>query len=577
MRKLTALSILGLSLAGLGVYRYRREIVAGALRLRPPRYDVAVNHDLRVPMPDGVALAADHYFPRSRGSFPTILIRTPYGRGTSVGGSGLLSVFVAQRFAERGFHVVVQDVRGRFGSGGGFEPFVYEASDGRATLEWISRRAWFNGSLGMWGQSYVGYVQWAAAPGAPPFLKALVPSITGSQIPTIGIRDRALGMDTLFRWIYELESMNQGGDSTLALLNLFNPLTEKRILGNAFQVLPLAQADQALVGKPVPFYQKWLAHPELEDPYWQAIDHGAHLAKVQAAVHQVGGWYDFLLRETLADYARLRQAGHTPYLTIGPWMHLSLECAWESLRQGLDWFDSVLRGDHRFVRKLPVRIYIMGSGVWREMRSWPPPSKKTLLFLAEDRRLSYERPGADEAPDRYIYDPADPTPAVGGPMMNLQGGPRDNRSLEARPDVLTYTTPPLQKEVEVIGPVTLVLHAKSSQEYTDFFGRLCDVAPNGRSTNVCDGLLRVEPAVGRLQPDGTLCLEISLWATAYLFQRGHRMRLQVSSGAFPRFSRNLGTGEPQLTATHMVTASQTIYHDAAHPSALVLPVTSGSF
>jgi putative CocE/NonD family hydrolase len=576
LRKQTALSVLGLGLAGLGVYRYRREIVSRALGLRPLRYPVSVNFDLRVPMPDGVQLAADHYFPRSRGSFPTILIRTPYGRGPSVGGSGLLSAFIAQRFAERGYHVVVQDVRGRFGSGAGFEPFVYEASDGRATLDWISRRAWFNGVLGMWGQSYVGYVQWAAASGAPPFLKALVPCITGAQIPTIGIRDRAIGMDTLFRWIYELEAMDQKERaSPLALLSRFNPFTENRILGDAFQVLPLDQADRAVVGKPVPFYQKWLAHPELEDPYWQAIDHGARLQKVQAAVHQVGGWYDILLRETLSDYARLRSAGHTPYLTIGPWMHLSLECAWESLRQGLDWFDSVLRGDHRFVRRLPVRIYVMGSGVWREMRSWPPPARKTPFFLGESRQLLKERPGMDEAPDRYVYDPADPTPAVGGPMMNLEGGPRDNRALEARSDVLTYTSPPLQNDVEVIGPVLLVLHAKSSREFTDFFGRLCDVAPNGRSTNVCDGLLRVEPGNGTLQPDGTLCLEISLWATAYLFQRGHRIRLQVSSGAFPRYSRNLGTGEPQATATHMVAASQTIYHDAAHPSALILPITVG--
>ena len=574
MLKRTSLSVLGLGLVGVGVYRYRREIVGRALGLRPARYSVTVNCNVRVLMPDGISLAADHYIPHGRGSFPTILIRTPYGRGPSVGGSGLLNAFVAQRFAERGYHVIVQDVRGRFGSGTGFEPFVHEALDGRATMEWISRRAWFNGALGMWGPSYVGYVQWAAAAGAPPYLKALMPCITGSQIPTMGIRDRALGMDTLFRWIYELEAMDRKeGASTLALLSRFNPLTQKRILENAFQVLPLAQADQAVVGKPVQFYQDWMIHPELNDPYWQAVDHGAHLVNVQAAVHQVGGWYDIMLRETLSDYARLRSSGHTPYLTIGPWMHLDLECAWESLRQGLDWFDSILQGNHRFVRRLPVRIYVMGGG-WREMKSWPPMAKNTPFFLGGSRCLLIERPGKVEKPDEYIYSPADPTPSLGGPLMSLQGGPRDNRSLEVRPDVLTFTTPPLQKDVEVIGPVQLVLFVRSSCEYTDFFGRLCDVTPNRRSINVCDGLLRVEPGLGTLQPDGSLCLEISLWATAYLFQRGHCIRLQVSSGAFPRFSRNLGTGEPQAFATHMVSAHQVIYHDAAHPSALILPVTA---
>jgi putative CocE/NonD family hydrolase len=184
-------------------------------------------------------------------------------------------------------------------------------------------------------------------------------------------------------------------------------------------------------------------------------------------------------------------------------------------------------------------------------------------------------PPADSPVDRYRYDPADPTPTLGGPVYHQDGGVKDNRALEARADVLTFTTSPLAEDVDVIGWVRLELFARSSLAHADFFGRLCDVYPDGRSFNVCDGLIRIEPGQGELQTDGSTRSVIQMWATAQRFARGHRIRLQVSSGAHPRWNRNLGTGEPIATATRMVAAEQTIYHDTAHPSALVLPVTQG--
>ncbi|MCP4594133.1 MAG: CocE/NonD family hydrolase, partial [bacterium] len=192
-------------------------------------------------------------------------------------------------------------------------------------------------------------------------------------------------------------------------------------------------------------------------------------------------------------------------------------------------------------------------------------------------RLATESPPAESSPDHYVYDPADPTPATGGPFLGRRGaGPQDNRALEARPDVLCYTTPPLQHDVDVIGPVRTELYVRSSLAHTDFFARLCDVEPDGRSINVCDGLFRVEPGKGEPQPDGSLRIEIDMWATAYRFRTGHRLRLQVSSGAHPRWSRNLGTGEPLATGTLLAVAEQAIYHDADHPSALVLPLSSAA-
>jgi len=217
-----------------------------------------------------------------------------------------------------------------------------------------------------------------------------------------------------------------------------------------------------------------------------------------------------------------------------------------------------------------VRLYILGADEWREMEAWPPPNPTTRLFLQPHGLLSPEPP-ADSPPDRYRYDPADPTPNLGGGLLFPPAGPVDNRPLEARPDVLVYTTPPLKQDLEVIGPVRLQLYVRSSLAHTDFFGRLCDVHPSGRSINICDGLFRIEPGKGERLPDGTLRIEVDMWATACRFRRGHRLRLLVASGAHPRWARNLGTGEPAATATRMAVAEQEVYHDPEHPSALLLP------
>jgi hypothetical protein len=217
----------------------------------------------------------------------------------------------------------------------------------------------------------------------------------------------------------------------------------------------------------------------------------------------------------------------------------------------------------------------MGANEWRELDTFPPPACPTYYYLHAEGRLSTELPGSDSAPDTYCYDPADPTPAVGGAFLGFAGaGAQDNRALEARADVLCYTTPPLAQEVEIVGQVQLTLFAHSSLSHTDFFGRLCDVAPDGRSINICDGLFRVVPGRGEIQADGSLQVKLDLWATAHRFQPGHRIRLQVSSGAHPRWNRNLGTGDDPSTSTRMLVAEQTIYHDSAHPSALVLPVVA---
>ncbi len=563
-------------LAGFGLYRFRRQLLARQFDLSPVLNDVKVDRNIAVTTPDGIRLMTDHYYPIAAPGqqFPTILIRTPYGRGYDVPFPiGWLSLLVGQRFAERGYHVIIQTVRGRFDSGGVFEPRHHEREDGQATLDWLSSQAWFNGELATWGQSYLGFVQWAIADS--PLIKAMMPVITSSRSYEVNYPDGVFNLDLALRWTYALVA--QSNLKTQPYWKAFRKLSainDEKLLTSASLHLPVIEADQASVSQEIPYYRDWLDHPSAGDPYWQLTDSSPLVPQLNAPVHLVSGWYDFMLRELLADYQSLYEAGKQPFLTLGPWFHASPAGFVESIKSGIEWFNARLKDQPGPRRTKPVRYYVMGADEWREADHWPPLSRPTSYFLQQKSQLSIQPPVEVSAPDHYRYDPAQPTPSVGGPLLSGVAGPKDNREVEARSDVLVYTTAELAEAVEINGWVKLVLYVRSSLPHTDFFGRLCDVWPDGRSINICDGLLRVEPGTGEVMPDGSRRLEIGLWATAQRFERGHSLRLQVSSGAHPRWTRNLGTGEPVALATKMLAVDQTIYHDAAHPSALVLPVVS---
>ncbi len=286
----------------------------------------------------------------------------------------------------------------------------------------------------------------------------------------------------------------------------------------------------------------------------------------------IAGWYDVFLPQTLADYARLRAAGRRPQLILGPWFHLDSRWMPMGLRASLAWFRAHLLGDRSGLGAAPVRVHVMGAGTWRELPDWPPPCREERWHLQPGGGLAPAAPAASE-PDRYRYDPADPTPTVGGSTLLPTAGARDNREVEARADVLVYTSAPLAREVLAMGLVKAELYVTSSLEHTDFFVRLCDVHPSGRSLNVSDGLLRLAPGRGSSAAEGgARKVEIDLWSTAHCWRRGHRVRLQVSSGAHPRHARNPGSGEPLATATTLVVAEQAVHHDPARPSAIILPI-----
>lgn len=537
-------------------------IAARMLQLPPATVrDLAVERDLAVPMPDGVVLRADRYYSRSAGPAPVLLVRTPYGR------RGLFGVVYGELFAERGLQVLVQSCRGTADSGGEFEPFLHERADGLATVTWLLGQPWCSGELATAGASYLGFVQWALAREAGPALRAMAVQVATSDFRDQTYPGETFSLDTALSWSYLMRDPRRG-----ALRGLWSQLGKARALRAGFGHLPLVEADLRASGEPVPFLRAWLAHNEPGSDYWARRGPAAEVAEVAAPVHLIAGWDDIFTPWQLADYQRLRAAGRAPYLTVGPWTHTSLGSVGVAARETLAWTRTHLLGERGLLRAAPVRVYVTGAEEWRDFSEWPPPGHVVTRFhLQPDRGLAGAPPPASP-PDVYRYDPAEPTPAVGGPVLGAGASRLDNRALEARSDVLTYTTPPLERDLEAIGPVRAELFVKPGRPHADFFARVCDVDPAGRSINVCDGIVRVVPGRPAALPDGTLRLEIALWPTAHRFRRGHRLRLQVSSGAHPRFARNPGSGEPLASARELFASDQAVYHDPERPSALLLPV-----
>lgn len=565
--------LLGLlaALTGVSLYQFRARIIARFLHLSPPRHKFTVTRNVEIPMRDGVKLKADHYAPRTSGSFPTILVRSIYGRGPEYGLMGLTFSYPYARFAERGFHVLVQTTRGQFDSEGDFEPIFHETEDGLDTIAWLEDQPWFNGNLGMWGPSYLTHVQWAVAAKAPPSLKAIMPSVMSSEIYELSYTDGVSDIEIGLRWIMilgGLRAMAKGGDRKSR--SLAQPATQERLLTQALQK-PIIEADHFLTGISSPHFQGGLAHPEAADPYWASLHFRKTLPEVLASAYFQSGWYDMSLGGLLTDYVAMRDLGRNPYLTIGPWHHLDPGYTNECLREGLDWFESRLKGNHHHLRKKPVRIYVMGADEWRELDQWPPALTPTPYYLHPHATLARTLAGGAYPPTPYHLDPTDPTPVAGGARFSPTGGRQPQNAIESRSDVLTFTTPPLEHALDVIGPVRAVLYVKSSLPHTDFIARLCDVSEKGVSENLCDGLFHVAPGKGEPQPDGTLKIEIDLWATANRFKKGHCIRLQVASAGVPRWARTPGDGTSALTATKFLPADQEIYHDETHPSHLLLP------
>jgi putative CocE/NonD family hydrolase len=536
-------------------------------RLHLPRAqtrEVACERDLRITMDDGVVLLADRYVARATEGEPqpTVLVRSPYGRRQ------LFGLIFGRLLAERGLQVVIESVRGTFGSEGVFSPFD-ERADGLATLRWIREQPWHAERIAMIGPSYLGLVQWAVATDAGDDLAALAIQVSASQFHGQTYAGGSLSLETAASWLVLVGAQER----RLAPLAMIRGL---RQLPRLFAQLPIGDLDARATGDEVAWFREALASPGREDAYWVARDFAAGVGQVAAPVQLIGGWHDIFLPWMLEDFAALHAAGRAPQLIIGPWTHTSPGLLAASLHDGLGWLRSHLLDDHRLVRSAAVRVYITGErngGRWRDLDSWPPPGTvERPLWLAGDGRVQDAEPSVgSDGSARYRYDPSDPTPSLGGPVLLARQPVVDNRPLEARSDVLTYTTDPLADALEAVGPVRVELFVRASSPHFDLFARVCDVDVSGASWNVCDALVRVAPAVHDADADGAFRVAFDLWPIGHRFAARHRIRLQVSSGAHPRYARNPGTGADIVSATTMNPVEIEVLHGASHRSALVLP------
>jgi putative CocE/NonD family hydrolase len=564
--------------------------------------DIVIHHGVPMKTRDGVTLYADIYRPNSSGRFPVILMRTPYDKSASWAISPVFKI------VPRGYVVIIQDVRGRYTSEGEWYPFKHEQSDGFDSVEWAATLPYSAGKIGMIGASYVGATQMLAAIAHPPHLTAIAPNMTASNYHN-GWTYQGGAFEQWFdqNWTSQLaqntlqrridENTNAlVGTSTLPLVNypVFN-----------FGQLP---ADAQLTAALAPYYLDWLAHPDYDD-YWKQWSIEEHFSDVAVPMLQVGGWYDIFNGGTLRNYMGAKAHGSTDAARAQ--QHLLIEIgghagfgrrigdvdfgphATENVYTDviLDWYDFLFKDiRNEFATDKPVKLFVMGANEYRQEDDWPPPQgQRTKYFLHSggkanslrgDGSLSTVGPKSEPA-DAYSYNPGNPVPTVGGPLCcdanHMEPGPRDQRSVENRDDVLVFSTGPLARDLEVTGPVTADLFIKSSAVDTDFTAKLVDVAPDGFAQDLTEGILRMRynsspEHAALINPGQIYEISIDLWATSNVFLRGHSLRLEISSSNFPRFDRNLNTGEEIKFARTFVVATNTILHDTQHPSALVLPV-----
>ena len=552
-----------------------------ALNASGQPYRVTIHSGVAVAMRDGVKLTADIYQPEAEGKFPVLLERTPYNRA---GGAGSASAMAAH-----GYVVVIQDTRGRFDSQGEFYPFRYESQDGYDTVEWAAGLPYANGKVGMFGGSYVGATQMLAALSSPPHLVAIQPYVTASEYYDGWTYQNG----ALMQWFASSWSSGLAVDT---LRRKASGLQDPKSWVAQLPVDTYRMLELPPVSALAPYFGDWVAH-ERDDDYWRPWKISDHYAEMNVKALHAGGWHDIFLKGTIQNYVGMRSASPAradQRLLLGPWAHADTSpegkigdvtfgksAVLDSDGTILRWYDYALKGvRNEYATGAPVRLFIMGENAWRDEREFPLARTRNTKYYLRNGALSTDAPGAEE-PAAYEYDPANPVPTIGGRLCcgnnQYPPGPADQRPNEGRPDVLVFSTPPLTKDVEATGWVKATLYASSSAVDTDFTALLADVEPSGYARFLTDGVARARyrnstTRAEPIEPGKIYEYAIDLWATSNLFKAGHRIRLYVSSSNFPRFNRNLNTGEPIAGSTRLVKASQRIYHDAQHPSTLVLPV-----
>ena len=568
-----------------------------------PIHGVRFFIDQKVPTREGFDLSVDVILPRSDGPFPSVFLRTPYESASQ------RSLERGVWWAKRGYAFVSGDCRGRYESEGTFYPYHPDGPDGHDTLEWIAKQTWSDGKIGMAGGSYGGLVQWQSAPLGSPFLTAMAAHVI---------------CDDYFSNYHYVGGAFQLGLSVMAGVT-FNTNTPVPGYGEIFDHgrvwdhLPLVEMDLQTIGKEIPWYRDWLAHPRYDD-YWRELDTTHQYGNIDVPVFMRCGWFDaypdatFRLWNGMTKQGKSEKARRSQRVLMGPWTHGEpegsrlgdLDFGPDShkviLEEELRWFDYWLKGINNGVMdEPPLHLFVMGTNEWRTENEWPLARTQFTPYYLHgngnansvfgDGMLSPQKPGSEQ-PDRYDYDPEHPVPSIGGNLSTaswpwteagdnpIVAGPVDQRVIERRDDVLVYTSDALEESLEVTGPLEVVLYASSSAPDTDFTARLVDVYPNGQAIVMAEGILRARFRNGYeseelLEPGRVEQYRIQLYPTSNVFLKGHRIRVDISSSNFPRFSRNLNTGEDVGTGTRMQVAHQTVLHTGEHPSHIILPVIPG--
>lgn len=506
-------------------------------------------------MRDGVDLLADHFIPITANDAPTVLIRSPYGRGYP------WAQFYAGPLAARGFHVIVQSIRGTSGSAGRFKTAVHEADDGLDTVEWIKQQPWFTGTLATMGPSYLGMAQWALLQDPPPELAAAVILAAPHEMSAVWASG-SFALDDNLRYG---DPGRPAGNMILARLRYLVKGADDT--GDAFSIMPITEAARAVLGPSSPHVEALIAHPDRSHSFWQPQDFGDALDRSDVPVLLITGWQDLFLDQTLEQYRRLHRRGVDVALTIGPWVHdrMLRKGASTFIAEGIDWLTSHLLEDGVTQRRSAVRIFVTNHD-WIELPEWPPAMPERALTLHAGGALGDTSSSGAASPSSFLFDPAEPTPTIGGPLL-MGGGYVDDTALADRPDVLTFMSERLTDDLFVVGRPRIELLHSADAQHIDVFVRVSEVTAEGQSTNVSEGYRRLV-LENHTEPTQ---VSFELDAIAHRFPAGTRIRVIVAGGCHPRFARNTGTGEPMTTATQSVPVTHFVHHGDGAPSRLVMP------
>jgi putative CocE/NonD family hydrolase len=520
---------------------------------------------VRIPVSSGLSrieLAATFYAPiLPDGKKPkgTILARSPYGRGLPI------SLVFGRLFASRGYQVLIVSCRGTFGSGGEFDPFRDAVEDGKAVVEWMRTQHWYTGTFATLGASYLGFNQWAllADPNPPRDMVAAIIIVGPHDLGRSLWHTGALNMDAI-AWGNQVSKQGQPNSvlkkwiEKMRHIDPFRPVLDS---------IPLVQGVNAALSGKVPWLETLMTTTDLQDPYYAPTNVSIALEQTEIPILLIGGWHDMFLNQTMEQYLRLHERGCNVALTMGPWDHNSSGFSRTAPQQLLGWLETYLAKKREADRPKPVHYYVTGAEEWHWASVFPPPTNPFTLYFGAENKLHSEVPEPSETTSSsFVFDPATPTPAVGGDLLRGKSGSIDDTVLSTRSDVLTFTTEPLEDDVEFAGKCIVNLAHSTDSPYADLFVRISEVDANGKSRNICDTYQRLDP-----ERDMEQTITLQLRWCAHRFVKGKRIRLLVAGGSHPHYARNLGVYNPDNRGSEMKAVKHTVFHGPANGSNVSLP------